>query len=89
MAISSSNEELHAFTKQHVLQQMKTYGNVQMDNKEIEGIVANVLKNKKESEKMMNELVLMELVKYFKSKMKIKTNNITLDEFIKLANNQK
>ena len=36
-----------------------------------------------------NELVLIELVKYFKDTMKIKTNTITLDEFIKLANNQK
>ena len=87
--IKITNEELHAFTKKHVLEQMKSYGNVQMDNKEIEGIVANVLKNKQEAEKMTNELVLMELVKYFKSKMKIKTSTITLDEFIKLANNQK
>ena len=38
------------------------------------------------SEKMTNEFVLIELVKYFKSKMKIKTNTVTLDEFIKLAN---
>ena len=87
--IKITNEALHAFTKQHVLEQMKSYGNVQMDDKEIEGIVGNVLKNKQEAEKMTNELVLMELVKYFKSIMKIKTSTITLDEFIKLANNQK
>jgi len=87
--IQITNEKLNAFTKEHVLAQMKSYGNVKMDNKEIDGIVANVLKNKKEAEKMTNELVLIELVKYFKDKMKIKTNAITLDEFIKLANNQK
>tara|TARA_B100000427_G_scaffold327646_1_gene338867 strand:- start:84 stop:1430 length:1347 start_codon:yes stop_codon:yes gene_type:complete len=87
--IKITNEALHAFTKQHVLEQMKSYGNVQMDDKEIEGIVGNVLKNKQEAEKMTNELVLMELVKYFKNTMKIKTSTITLDEFIKLANNQK
>ena len=87
--IKITNEALHTFTKQHVLEQMKSYGNVQMDDKEIEGIVGNVLKNKQEAEKMTNELVLMELVKYFKSTMKIKTSTITLDEFIKLANNQK
>ena len=87
--IQITNEALHTFTKQHVLEQMKSYGNVKMDNKEIDGIVVNVLKNKQEAEKMTNELVLMEIVKYFKSKMKIKTSTITLDEFIKLANNQK
>ena len=87
--IQITNEKLNNFTKENVLAQMKSYGNVQMDNKEIDGIVANVLKNKQEAEKMTNELVLLELVKYFKDKMKIKTNTITLDEFIKLANNQK
>ena len=87
--IQITNEKLNNFTKENVLAQMKSYGNVQMDNKEIDGIVANVLKNKQEAEKMTNELVLLELVKYFKDKMKLKTNAITLDEFIKLANNQK
>ena len=88
-SIKITNEKLNAFTKEHVLAQMKSYGNVQMGNKEIDGIVTNILKNKQEAEKMTNELVLIELVKYFKDTMKIKTNPITLDEFIKLANNQK
>ena len=87
--IKITNEKLNSFTKTHVLSQMKNYGNVQMGDKEIDGIVSNVLKNKQEAEKMTNELVLLELVKYFKDKMKIKTKSVSLDEFIKLANNQK
>ncbi len=87
--IKITNEKLSNFTKEYVLKQMQIYGGVNMGDKEIDGIVENVLKNKKESEKMTNELIVIELVEYFKSKMKIKRNTISLDEFIKLANNQK
>ena len=68
---------------------MKSYGNVKMGDKEIDGIVSNILKNKQEAEKMTNELVVIELTAYFKNNMKLKRNSVSLDEFIKLANNQK
>ena len=87
--ININNDQLKEFTKSHVIQQMKSYGGINMGNKEIDGIVTNILKNPKESDKMMNELVLIELVQYFKSKMKITKKSISLNEFIKLANNQK
>jgi len=87
--IKITNEKLMAFAKARVLEQMKSYGSVNMGDKELDGIVANILQNKQESEKMTNELMVIELTAYFKSKMKIKRNTITLDEFIKLANNQK
>ncbi len=87
--IKITNEKLRDFTKSRVLEQMKTYGSVNMGDKELDGIVSNILKNKQESEKMTNELVAIELTMYFKSNMKVKRNTITLDEFIKLANNQK
>ena len=87
--IKITNDRLITFTKERVLEQMKSYGNVKMGDKEIDGIVSNILKNKQESEKMTNELVVIELTGYFKSKMKLKRNTVTLDEFIKLANNQK
>tara|TARA_B100000902_G_scaffold399042_1_gene468102 strand:- start:741 stop:2087 length:1347 start_codon:yes stop_codon:yes gene_type:complete len=88
-SIKITNEKLSTFTKDHVLEQMKNYGSINMGNKEIDGIVTNILNNKQEADKMTNELVLIELVQYFKSTMKVKTNTVTLDEFIKLANNQK
>ena len=87
--IKITDDQLKEFTKSYVLQQMKNYGGVNMGNKELDGIVANILKNKKESEKMMNEVILIELVEYFKSKMKIEKKEISLNDFIKLANNQK
>lgn len=87
--IKITNDRLIEFTKERVLEQMKSYGSVKMGDKEIDGIVSNILKNKQEAEKMTNELVVIELTGYFKSKMKLKRNTVTLDEFIKLANNQK
>ena len=87
--IKVTNEQLELFTKSRVIQQMKSYGGVNIGNKEIDGIVKNILKNEKESEKMMNDLILIELVKYFKSKMKLNKKETTLNDFIKLANNQK
>ena len=72
-----------------MLQQMKNYGNINLGDKEIDGIVTNVLNNKQESEKMMNELIAIRLIAYFKSKMKINRKTITFNEFVKLANNQK
>ncbi len=87
--IKITNERLIEFTKERVLEQMKSYGNVKMGDKEIDGIVSNILKNKQEAEKMTNELVVLELTAYFKNNMKLKRNSVSLDEFIKLANNQK
>ena len=87
--IKITNERLIEFTKERVLEQMKSYGNVKMGDKEIDGIVSNILKNKQEAEKMTNELVVIELTAYFKNNMKLKRNSVSLDEFIKLANNQK
>ena len=84
-----SDIEFEIEYKKYVLRQMKAYGNINMGNKEIEGVVHNILKNKKESEKMMNEVILIELVEYFKSKMKLIKKSVSLNEFIKLANNQK
>ena len=68
---------------------MKSYGGVNIGDKEIDGIVDNILKNQKESEKMMNEIVLLELVDYFKTKIKMNKKDISFKDFIKLANNQK
>ena len=87
--IKITKEDLASFAKNRVLNQMKSYGNVNLGDKEIEGIVSNILQNKQESEKMTNEIVMIRLAEYFKSKMKIKRNAVSLDEFIKLANNQK
>ena len=87
--IKVTNEKLRDFAKSNILQQMKNYGNVNMSEKEIDGMVANVLKNEQESKKMMDELIVIELVRYFKSKMKINRKTVTSNEFIKLANNQK
>jgi len=87
--IKITNERLIDFTKERVLEQMQSYGNVKMGDKEIDGIVSNILKNKQEAEKMTNELVVIELTAYFKNNMKLKRNSVSLDEFIKLANNQK
>ena len=87
--IKVTNEKLKDFTKAYVIQQMKSYGSIQMGNKEIDGIVENVLKNKKEAERMMNEVIIIELVKHFKDNMKLVKKSISLNEFVKLANNQK
>jgi len=87
--IKIDNDSLKTFTKSRVLEQMKSYGGVNIGDKEIDGIVDNVLKNKKESEKMMNEIVLIELVNYFKLKIKMNKKDISFKDFIKLANNQK
>ena len=86
--IKVTNDKLKEFTKQNVLQQMKNYGGVNIADKEINNIVTNILKNEKEAEKMMHEVILIELVSYFKTKMKVSKKTITLNEFIKLANNQ-
>jgi len=86
--IKVSNEQLRSFTKSNVLQQMKNYGSVNIGDKEIDGIVTNILKNEKEAEKMMNEIIINEITTYFKNKMKLTKKTTTLNEFIKLANNQ-
>lgn len=86
--IKVTDDKLKDFAKKNVLQQMKNYGAVNLGDKEIDGIVSNILKNEKEAEKMMNEVILIELVAYFKSKMKVNKKSTTLNEFIKLANKQ-
>tara|TARA_B100001250_G_C19770492_1_gene776927 strand:- start:321 stop:1670 length:1350 start_codon:yes stop_codon:yes gene_type:complete len=87
--IKIDNDKLRSFTKSKVLEQMKSYGSVNIGDKEIEGIVDSILKNQKESDKMMNEIVLLEIVGYFKTKIKVNKKDISFQDFIKLANNQK
>ena len=87
--IKVTNDELKAYAKSQMLQQMKNYGNVNLGDKEIDGIVANILNNEKESERMMNELIAIRLIDYFKSKMKLNSKTVTFNEFVKLVNNKK
>jgi trigger factor len=87
--IKVTNNELKEYAKSQMLQQMKNYGNVNLGNKEIDGIVTNILNNKQESERLMNELIATHLITYFKSKMKLNSKTVTFNEFIKLVKNKK
>jgi len=65
---------------------MKSYGNLNLPDKEIDGIVDNVLANEKELDKMRNELLAVYLIDFFKTKMKLNRKIVSYSEFVKLVN---
>ena len=84
--ISIKKDELRDFVKSKIIQQMKSYGNLNLPDKEIDGIVDNVLANEKELDKMRNELLAVYLIDFFKTKMKLNRKIVSYSEFVKLVN---
>ena len=77
-------EELKAFAGTLVANQMRQYGQVP-DDKQIEGIVSNVLTNQEETRRISEQLMSTKILTFFKENAPLKQKKVGFDTFVKEA----
>ena len=76
-------EDLKAFTTYLIKNQMKQYGQVIPEDKELDGIVARVMSNKDEIKRLTEQLTSKRMLDFFKENFNYKIKKVTYDEYIK------
>ena len=76
-------EELKEFAKGFIKSQMAQYGNTNPEEKELEDIAGRILSNQDEAKRLSEQLMSQKLLTFFKENMKLKTKEVTFDEFVK------
>ena len=76
-------EDLKAFTTDLIKNQMKQYGQLIPDDKELDGIVARVMSNKDEIKRLTEQLTSKRILDFYKENFNYKIKKVTYDEYIK------
>ncbi len=76
-------EELKDFAKDLIKGQMAQFGQNSPEDKELEEIAARILSNQDEVKRMSEQLMSQKLLNYYKENAKLKTKEVSFDEFIK------
>lgn len=83
--VQITREEIETYTRDRVKAQLAQYGQMDMEDSEIDGIVQNVLNNQDEMRRVSDEIFGQKLLDLLKEKCAVKTKEVTYDEFVKLA----
>lgn len=78
-------EELQAYSRNQIRVQMAQFGHTDATDKEVDDIVARVLSNQEEVKRMSEQLQNEKMLDFFKKNAKLKTKEVTYEEFIKEA----
>ncbi|MBW2939050.1 trigger factor [Aureisphaera sp. CAU 1614] len=78
-------EELKSYANNMIKAQMMQFGQINPTDEEVEGITARIMSNKEEVEKLTEQLNTNKLLQFFKENAKLKTKEVTYEEFIKEA----
>lgn len=84
-ALQITFDELKAYTQGMIKNQMAQYGHLNPTDDEVEGIVARIMGNEEEVRRLTEQLNTQKLLQFFKEHAKLKTKEVTYDEFIKEA----
>ncbi|RZS98818.1 trigger factor [Aquimarina brevivitae] len=76
-------EELKDFAKDLIKRQMAQFGQNAPEDKELEDIAARILSNQDEVKRMSEQLMSQKLLDFYKENAKLKTKEVTFDEFVK------
>ena len=76
-------EDLKAFTTDLIKNQMKQYGKVIPEDKELDEIIARVMSNKDEIKRLNEQLTSKRMLDFFKENFNYKIKKVTYDEYIK------
>jgi len=82
-SIQVSYEDLKEYAKGYIKTQMAQYGNLNPEEKELEEISNRVLENQEEAKRLSDQLMNEKLLTFFKENMKLKTKEVTYEEFVK------
>lgn len=77
-------EELKAFAGTLIENQMRQYGQ-QPDQKQIDGIVSNILANQEETRRISEQLMSNKMLTFFKENAPLKKKKVGFDTFVKEA----
>jgi trigger factor len=78
-------DELKSFANNMIKTQMMQFGQMNPTDEEVEGITARIMSNKEEVNKLTEQLNTNKLLQFFKENAKLKTKEVTYEEFIKEA----
>lgn len=81
--LQASYEDLKDYTKGFVKTQMAQFGDNKIEDKELEDIVARVLSNQEEVKRLSDQLKNEKLLTFFKENIKLKTKEVTYEDFVK------
>lgn len=87
--LSVTQEELVNHTKNLVNSQLAQYGQAGMEDEEVTKIAMNVLKNQEEVQRLNEQLYGAKMLEYYLNTFKIEEVEVSYDEFVKLATEQK
>lgn len=78
-------EELKAYASAQIREQMKQYGHTDATDEEVNQIVARIMQNQDEVKRMSEQLQNEKMLQFFKDNVKVKTKEVTYEDFIKEA----
>ena len=76
-------DDLKDYTKGFVKAQMAQFGDNKIEDKELDEIVNRVLSNQEEVKRLSDQLKNEKLLTFFKENMKLKSKEVTYEDFIK------
>ncbi|MDY7396263.1 trigger factor [Aureibaculum sp. 2210JD6-5] len=76
-------EELKEFAKGFIKSQMAQYGNANPEEKELEDIAGRILSNQEEAKRLSEQLMSQKLLTFYKENVKLKTKEVSFDDFVK------
>ena len=81
-------DELKEFAKEMIFMQMVQYGQAELPDEQMEGIVARVMSNEEEVRKLSEQLMSKKLLDFYKSNLLLKKKKLSFDDFVKEAYGQ-
>jgi len=78
-------EELKDYSKNMIKAQMAQYGQSNPTEEEVEGVVARIMGNQEEVNRLSEQMNTNKILQFFKENAKLKTKEITYEKFIKDA----
>lgn len=78
-------EALKGYTKSMIASQMAQFGQMNPQDEELESIAARILSNQEEVKRLSDQLMQQNLLQFFKENAKLKTKEVSYDDFVKEA----
>ena len=78
-------DELKDYSKGMIKGQMAQFGQMNPTDEEVDGIVARIMSNQEEVQRLSEQLNTNKILQFFKENAKLKTKEITYEKFIKEA----
>lgn len=76
-------EDLKAFAKERIKEQMAQFGQMNPEDKELEDIAARILSRQDEVKRLSEQLMNQKLLELYKEKVNLKEKEVTYEEFVK------